>query len=82
MVCKFKGDVSSWNVKVTNMLKMFYNCEKFNKPLNSWNVSNVEDMESMFHGCKEFNQPLDSWNVSNVTNMLEMFSECKKLINL
>ncbi|MDY4859731.1 MAG: BspA family leucine-rich repeat surface protein [Campylobacter sp.] len=42
---------------------MFDGCENFNQPLNSWNVSNVTDMDSMFYGCENFNQALNSWNV-------------------
>jgi|UPI00012DCD67 bacterial surface protein 26-residue repeat len=40
---------------------MFYNCNKFNKPLNSWDVSSVTNMDYMFQNCHEFNQPLDKW---------------------
>ena len=52
---------------------MFYECHKFNQPLNNWNVSNITTMESMFHKCRNFNQPLNDWNVSNVRNMKKMF---------
>jgi len=55
---------------------MFYECKKFNQPLNKWNVSNVTNMEGMFYECKKFNQPLNEWNVGNVTNMEGMFYEC------
>jgi surface protein len=46
---------------------MFYYAEKFNQPLNSWNVSNVIDMEYMFYNAKAFNQDISNWDVSNVT---------------
>ena len=59
------------------MYRLFFKCEKFNQPLdswdvsnvidiydiNSWDVSNVGDMESLFEYCIKFNQPLDSWDV-------------------
>ena len=45
---------------------MFYGCAAFNQPLNSWNVSSVENTESMFNGARAFNQPLDkSANLKN-----------------
>ena len=44
--------------------------------LNSWDVSNVTNMNQMFYYCTNFNQNINSWNVSNVTNMNEMFNNC------
>ena len=55
---------------------MFCNCENFNQPLNSWNISNVTDMGYMFWGCKNFNQPLNSWNIDDYTNTEDMFDNC------
>lgn len=46
---------------------------KFNKPLNHWDVSKVEDMSNMFGSLSSFNQPLNNWNVSSVTDMTGMF---------
>ena len=48
---------------------MFKNCEKFNQPLNDWDVYDATCMSRMFYGCKSFNQPLNDWDVSNVGNM-------------
>jgi surface protein len=45
----------------------------FNHPINSWDTSNVTNMQAMFHQANAFNQPLNSWNTSNVTNMSKMF---------
>ena len=59
------------------MESMFVNCENFNQPLNSWDVSNVTNMEAMFANCKNFNQDLSSWDVSNVRYMNAMFYDCK-----
>ena len=41
--------------------------------INTWNVSNVTNMNHMFVNAILFNEPLDNWNVSNVTNMDTMF---------
>ena len=38
---------------------MFYECATFNHPLNSWDVSSVENTESMFHNCKGFTYSLN-----------------------
>jgi surface protein len=52
---------------------MFQLAETFNQPLNSWNVSIVDNMYAMFNAAEAFNQPLNNWNVSSVTNMESMF---------
>ena len=52
---------------------MFAHCHKFNQPLNSWDVSNVENMNSMFYCCENFNQDLSSWDVSNDCDKYSMF---------
>ncbi|WP_086244977.1 DarT ssDNA thymidine ADP-ribosyltransferase family protein, partial [Campylobacter devanensis] len=73
----FSG-IENWDVSsVTDMYKMFRDCENFNQPLDSWNVSSVTNMSGMFEYCENFNQSLDSWNVSSVTNMREMFFYCE-----
>ena len=41
--------------------------------LDSWDVSNVENMYFMFCAADIFNQDISSWDVSNVTNMKGMF---------
>ena len=53
---------------------MFYGAAAFNQPIESWDVSNVTDMNNMFVAASAFNQPLGSWNVSNVNNMQGMFA--------
>ena len=53
---------------------MFREAEKFNQPLNKWNVSNVTNMCFMFRGAEKFNKPLNNWDVSNVTDMRCMFN--------
>lgn len=61
---------------ITSCKEMFFNCEKFNYPIGSWDVSNVVNMESMFNSAFIFNQPLGNWNVTNVKNIKEMFCYC------
>lgn len=36
----------------------------FNHPLDSWDVSNVEDMENMFKDCA-YSHSLESWGEKN-----------------
>ena len=56
------------------MSYLFLDKKYFNDNINSWDVSNVTNMESMFLSVKSlFNQPLNSWDVSSVTNMSYMF---------
>ena len=54
-------------------------CKIFNQPLNSWDVSNVKNMDNMFNGWKLFNQPLDSWTVSKSFNIRCMFGVIKNV---
>merc|ERR1712241_903462 len=60
------------------MYSMFYDAEKFNQPLNDWNVAGVKDMTSMFDYAYGFNQVLNNWDVSRVKNMESMFHEADK----
>ena len=67
------GKIEYWKTdKITNMSNLFRYLT-LNVYINSWNVSNVTNMNSMFYECCNFNQPLDEWNVSNVENMSFMF---------
>ncbi len=45
--------------------------------LNTWDVSNITDMEGLFSNFTNFNEPIDKWDVSNVTNMKGLFFMCK-----
>ncbi len=60
---------------VTNMSSMFYRCSSLNSPanMNTWNTSNIINMEYMFYDATNFNQPIGNWNTSNVNNMSWMF---------
>ncbi|MGE5356173.1 MAG: BspA family leucine-rich repeat surface protein [Deltaproteobacteria bacterium] len=64
---------------VTDMSWMFYGCTVLNPTgasstaFNSWNTSNVLDMNYLFCNAWAFNTPIGNWNTSNVTNMFGMF---------
>jgi surface protein len=45
-------------------------------PIESWDVSKVENMEGLFKNMKTFNEDISGWDVSNVTNMKSMFEGC------
>jgi surface protein len=61
------------------MQQVFTGQPFFNQPLNSWNTSNVTNMNFMFYSYilprsgGLFNQPLNSWNTNKVTTMASMF---------
>jgi surface protein len=60
----------------TSMASMFKGCFSLTGPtnINSWDVSNITDMNNMFFSATTFNQDISAWNTSNITNMKEMFS--------
>ena len=58
---------------------MFYGCATFNQPLNSWDVSSVENTESMFNGARAFNQPLENWDTKELKTATDMFNGCKAM---
>jgi surface protein len=58
----------------TVMHHMFRGAIDFDQPLDSLDVSNVNNMGSMFKNADSFNQPLNMWDVSKVTDMQEMFN--------
>lgn len=41
--------------------------------IDSWDVSNVTNMQDMFQSASLFNQSISTWDVSNVTTMNAMF---------
>ena len=81
-----KVDFNNLNTSsVTNMKKMFRNCESLtNLDLSNFNTSNVLDMSYMFYACRHLKTiVLDgTFDTSKVTNMLSMFNECESLTNL
>jgi surface protein len=48
------------------MSGMFLNAASFNQNLNSWNVSNVTNMNDMFNNATSYNQDLSNWCVTNI----------------
>ena len=46
------------------MAGMFGDATSFNQPLESWDISNVEDIAYMLSGAESFDQSLDSWNLT------------------
>ena len=74
LAIKYYGFINEWNVSnVTNMNKLFYDCQFFNDDINNWNVSNVTNMEFMFSNTFSFDKNINNWNVSGVTDMKFMF---------
>lgn len=54
---------------------MFCSTERFNQPLDSWDVSSVRNMDGMFLAAWAFHQPLGRWDVSRVTDMRCLFED-------
>jgi len=70
------GDASVINV---NMSGMFSSALVFNRPIDNWNMTKVNDTSGMIAYSSAFNQPLSNWErigstMSNVTNMGSMFA--------
>ena len=62
------------NIKYLSFV--FDSVHNFNKPLNLWDVSQVEKMHRMFY-WSYYNQPLNLWDVSKVKDMERMFMQSK-----
>ena len=45
--------------------------------INTWNVSQVTDMNQLFRNRSTFNDDISNWDVGNVTRMEEMFYEAR-----
>ena len=63
---------------VTDMSKMFYNCNNLSSlNLSQFNTGNVEKMNEMFYYCRELNSlDLSAFNTAKVNNMYRMFYYC------
>jgi surface protein len=75
-------NVNNWDVsQITDFNNCFAGCNKFNRALNNWNVSNGANMQNMLgmfsSPASLFNQDITGWNVANVTNMQSMFGNSK-----
>jgi len=58
---------------VTDMAGMFFEAEKFDGDLSSWNTAEVTDMSFLFFGATAFNGNISDWVTSKVSNMQSMF---------
>ena len=58
--------------RITNMARLFES-SNFNGNIESWDTSNVTDMNRMFYKALSFNKPIGGWDTSRVTNMAQMF---------
>ena len=65
---------------VTNLSKMFYNCDTLMviPEIYNFNTKYVKDMSWMFCNCTSLKKlpKISNWNISNVGNMSMMFSNC------
>ena len=70
LISVYKGyDIYDYSLTSTQRT----NIHSFNQDINSWDTSNVTNMEGMFAEASAFNQNIGDWNTSNVTNMNWMF---------
>src|SRR5690625_5456406 len=53
---------------------MFSSATSFNKDRNSWDVSNVKDMNGMFSSSQAFNGNISDWDISGLTSLSSMFN--------
>lgn len=79
----FLGDIHTSKITDMSFLFSFYddatnekNDRKDFSGIESWDVSNVVNMEGMFDECYVFNQPLGKWNTMRVQNFEQMFENC------
>ena len=76
---QFEKDIDAPNLsQCTTLTEMFMECERFNSPLEHWDVSTVTDMNGMFYECLSFNQPLNGWKVGKVQDFSSMFLCCSQ----
>ena len=69
---------------VTNMYRMFYECNKLSSlDLSNFNTANVTNMEEMFYSCQNLSSlDLSNFNTANVVDMAHMFYNCSALTSL
>ena len=69
---------------VTNMYRMFYECNKLSSlDLSKFNTEKVTNMEEMFYSCQNLSSlDLSNFNTEKVTDMRGMFYGCQKLSSL
>ena len=69
---------------VTNMYRMFYECNKLSSlDLSNFNTANVTNMKEMFYSCQNLSSlDLSNFNTANVVDMAHMFYNCSALTSL
>lgn len=66
--------ISGWTMSGITSIRGLFSFTPFNQNINSWDVSNVTNMNITFWFASSFNQPLSGWNTNNVTTMTQTFS--------
>ena len=61
---------------------MFRDCNGQIKGLDTWDTSNIVDMEELFHNTNTNLDGIAMWNTSNVNFMNNAFRNCGSLIDL
>jgi surface protein len=71
---KFNQPIPFITENVTDMSRMFYNNDEFNRDISTWNVSNVINMSKMFFNSISFNRNLKNWEPTQI-------QDCTDVIN-
>jgi surface protein len=74
--------IDGWNINTVSnvvMNSMFSNTFVFNRPIDNWNMTKVNNTSGMISYARAFNQPLSNWErsgstMANVTDMNFMFA--------
>ena len=69
---------------ITNMKKMFYECENLLSIESIWDMSKITDTSNMFSFCSSLEsiEDLLNWDMSNVINTSGMFTGCTSLSSI
>ena len=54
----------------------FNSSNSFDASLQTWDVSNIQDISYMFAGCANFTENIDNWDTANITLMVGTFQGC------
>lgn len=82
---KFTKEFDVTNLVTNNcysIRQMFYHCNGYFVGLDSWDTSNIEDMEGLFDNSVINFDGVELWNTSNVNNMRGLFQHCGEIIDL
>ena len=84
-IAKVVFDESFTVARPKNCYHWFYGCVNLTAitDLNSFNTSEVTNMNGMFNGCSSLTSlDISSFNTGNVTNMNKMFQACTNLMTI